>query len=231
MKTIYGIENFTKFVTENNLSSAISNYQTKQFEEDKVRFAGFIPVCELIQAFQFRESNEPNTGICGAYYLDHVYTVALYKGVYIKMRGNYNDKTFSLSLCESINSDYLSEFHLTDYGIGEAPAKIGKATESKLNNWMIYLNAVELAKKDHIAKVTNKVNAFLESLSAYEDVIKWNKWRTSGSIIRGGMEYSFSIDNRGGISQEVKKSHLVGNSLSSFLSISDNKYTNYQNIL
>lgn len=232
MTTIYGVENFTKFVAENNLTATISNYQVKQFEKDKVRFAGFTPVCELVQAFRFAELNrEEAVEGGGLYYLDHVYTIVSYKGFYFNISGNYNDKTFSLCLCNNNRDNYLYNFCHNDYGIGEAPAKIGKATENKMNSWVIYLNAIELAKKDHIAKITSKVNDFRASLSDYEGIIKWNKERTAGSIIRGGMEYSFSIDNRGYISQKTEKHYTVDNSLSAFMAISDNKYNNLQNIL
>lgn len=207
----------------------VGNYDRQRYEEAQTKYKGLVipEFSELVLVIQVRakfcltaEMKEEFE----YYYVDRAHPALKIENEIIVPTGNYNAKTFSFYLLNSITHKYannLSEFERE--GWPESPNKVGKATRKSLQAWVDYLLEIEMKKQEIINEKTQEVDEFLVSLKPYEALIKWDKDKTTGNIVRGGLRYEFSIDNTGYISQKWEKHYMSGNTLEIFMKASENK--------
>lgn len=100
------------------------------------------------------------------------------------------------------------------------PNRIGVLSHHKIDEWVEY-NTYGYRNLEKInAENERKITSFRERLEALPDV-QWDS-SSSGSIIRGGMEYKFEIYNTHYNEQILLKYSI--STLDDFLAVSNNKY-------
>jgi len=154
--------------------------------------------------------------------IEYTYIGATYKGLNFWVRYSEHKKQYT------INCDELQKFkNVTYYTRKEIeknfkePQNIGVLNLKKIISWFEYYLAIyaELEKADQI-NADNK-NAFLDSIKHLP--VKWNFDKKGGEIEKNGIVYEFSIHETH-ISQSVKLSYKVPNTLEAFFKLADNKY-------
>jgi hypothetical protein len=100
----------------------------------------------------------------------------------------YNLWAWELNQMEHISNDRAREIK----NKFEAPNLIGVLTEKKIKDWVKYYEQVLTAVD---AKATENREAKEEFLDKVKDNphLKWNPAKTKGTIINGGLEYTFDI--------------------------------------
>jgi hypothetical protein len=121
---------------------------------------------------------------------------------------------------ENINTNTVKDVR----SILTEPNKIGVLNPKKIGDWVKYYE--DLYNQLKVIDDCNglRKRAFLDSLDGLD--VKWSYGSDkSGSIVKNGVEYSFSIGETY-IHEKVELHYSVPNSLKSFLALSDNKYKN-----
>lgn len=107
------------------------------------------------------------------------------------------------------------------------PNQIGVINKKKIGDWIKYNEDLY-----NNLKAINDANRLLEEdfLSSLEGLdVKWNRDNKSGSIIKGGVEFAFTIFPTY-VSTKLEIHYSVSNSLASFKAISDNNYKSNNNV-
>ena len=88
-------------------------------------------------------------------------------GVLYYISGSYRDTTFNLRL--------LNEMHVDGFDSElEAPNKVGKATEKRLQQWFDYLDTVEADKAEFVRIRDERIAAFKKRLEETGLEVIWN---------------------------------------------------------
>lgn len=146
---------------------------------------------------------------------------------YLKQYGFYLDHKLKY-----ISFDDMRKYETNN----QAPKKVGVLTANKVRDWVSYLKAeaVELEKisKEKIEKVEAMLKE-IEAIAKLEGSIAtggkrlntWGDEDISGSVRRGGIEMSYTVDSRNGwINREIRASYYpLETSLETFKKMSDNQ--------
>ena len=153
----------------------------------------------------------------GKYYPAHATVHVIYDWYIMRPYCRYNEKSFELF------NPYERADNLTDYqNKNEQPQKIGKATPRKLQSWVDYLENERAERDSHKDSIDEKIENFLGTVRNVQGMeIVDNE--TRGRMVRGGLEYTFSIDKKSGyISQNIEVHYSVGRDIETFLKMADN---------
>ncbi len=104
----------------------------------------------------------------------------------------------------------------------EKPNEIGVLSAKKIQAWVSYYEQVCKIVVEADKQGAERVAAFLKSIKGLP--VKWREGKTSGDILRNGIEFSFSINN-GHVSTSMRLYHVDEN-VKTFLLMSDNKLAN-----
>lgn len=140
--------------------------------------------------------------------LENIKTGKLYH-----ISGGHRDTTFTLSLLEAKNIDgFHNEL--------EAPNKVGKATEKRLQQWFDYLDTVEMNKAEFVRIRDERIAAFKKRLEETGLEIKWNG-NNCGRIEKGMFAYKFEFRYNGEVCETWEKNYkgMTHNDLETFLSL------------
>ncbi len=134
-------------------------------------------------------------------------------------KGKYHIYLHDLNDFNDVVSYQQRNLLIEKAGIKE-PNNIGKLSTKKIQDWVDYYLAVyELISKECEQK-NSEIDTFLKSLEGLD--VKWYEQEKRGSIVKGGMEYSFDIKN-GYVYEKLEKHYSVESNLSNFLKMSENK--------
>ena len=99
--------------------------------------------------------------------------------------GSYRDTTFNLRL--------LNEMHVDGFDSElEAPNKVGKATEKRLQQWFDYLDTVEADKAEFVRIRDERIATFKKRLEETGLEVIWNG-NNNGRIEKGMFSYKFEL--------------------------------------
>ena len=93
-----------------------------------------------------------------------------------------------------------------------------------MDTWLEYLLEVEKLKKEYIENKQEKIKNFRNTLRTFAGGLKWDLTKDSGEIERGGIIYTYKIDNCGSIEQKLKFPFRIDNNIQTFMDISENLY-------
>lgn len=140
--------------------------------------------------------------------LENIKTGKLYR-----ISGGHRDTTFNLFLLDTKNIDgFNSEL--------EAPNKVGKATEKRLQQWFDYLDAVEANKAEFVRIRDERIAAFKKRLEETGLKVIWNG-NNCGRIEKGMFTYKFEFYHDGNVHEMWEKNYngAIHNNLETFLSL------------
>lgn len=100
------------------------------------------------------------------------------------------------------------------------PNAIYKPTTKKIQAWIDYLNAVYSECKRQDDEQGNEINSFLDSIK--NEPVKYFKNGMSGEIVKGGLKFSFSIEN-GYINKKIEVYYEVPTTIENFNKMAENK--------
>lgn len=134
---------------------------------------------------------------------------------------NYNKKYFinCLSIDDLQNINQRSVEHAKKYI--SAPNSIGVLTAKKLLQWVNYYESLYATLKTENDTNSNEIQQFIASLDGLP--VKWNIDKKGGAIIKNGLEFTFSIQQKS-VSTNINFYYKTGTLLGDFLKLSDNKY-------
>lgn len=222
MINIYGVQALQKFMFANNVQELSERENNRIEEELKALSVVFSPVCQLVTQYQFIKGNSDGGDI--QYVLAHHYPVLAYKERYLRpYNGLGSSPTYSLTLCENIDHNFLTYFSLPSR-LTTRPPKIGKATVRKMDTWLEYLLEIEKLKKEYIEYKQKEIEDFKNILRTYAGGLKWDVTKNSGEIERGGIQYVYNIDANGGIAQKLSLPFRREDDIRTFMDISENLY-------
>jgi hypothetical protein len=101
------------------------------------------------------------------------------------------------------------------------PKQVGVLTRKKIEDWIRYETELYNLLKIENDKNRSEIETFLSSLEGLP--VHWWNNNKSGEIIKNGIKLSFTIGETY-VSKKLEIYYEVPDSLSSFLSLSDNKY-------
>lgn len=197
-----------------SLGIALLEYQEKEIELAKTHckeFSKFYPAKVM-----FRYSVQD-----GKTYFEHVYILLEHAGLIIQVKYDKHRKKWLIHSPDSYYKN-LSRWDVTKvHEQFTKPNQIGVLTTKKIQDWVSYYESIhtELIRLD--AQKYDKVSEFLKSLEGLE--VKWSNNQKTGSIVKNGIEFTFSIDE-GNISKKLELRYSVPSSIESFKKLSDNKY-------
>ena len=100
--------------------------------------------------------------------------------------------------------------------------RIGKATPRKLQSWVDYLKNEKAERDARKKSINDKIENFLKTVRNVQGMEIWDN-ETRGSMIKGGLEYTFSIDKKSGhISQNIEVHYSADKSIETFMKMADN---------
>jgi hypothetical protein len=170
----------------------------------------FCGLCEVVELYSVSFYD-------GKYYPEHANVHVIYDGYIMRPYCRYNEKSFEFF------NPYERADNFTDYqNKNERPQKIGKATPKKLQSWVDYLKNERAERDSYKDSIDEKIENFLETVRNVQGMEIWDN-ETRGNIVKGGLEYTFSIDKKSGyVSQNIKVHYSVGGDIETFLKMSDN---------
>ena len=134
-------------------------------------------------------------------------------GVLYYISGSYRDTTFNLRL--------LNEMHVDGFDSElEAPNKVGKATEKRLQQWFDYLDTVEADKAEFVRIRDERIATFKKRLEETGLEVIWNG-NNCGRIEKGMFTYRFEFYHNGSVRETWEKNYkgTTHNDLETFLSL------------
>lgn len=134
-------------------------------------------------------------------------------GVLYYILGSYRDTTFNLRL--------LNEMHVDGFDSElEAPNKVGKATEKRLQQWFDYLDTVEADKAEFVRIRDERIATFKKRLEETGLEVIWNG-NNCGRIEKGMFTYRFEFYHNGSVRETWEKNYkgTTHNDLETFLSL------------
>jgi len=139
---------------------------------------------------------------------------------YLELYLMYSKKIYSIvdrKIHTLKNSNTYSEIK-TGY-----PNNFGVITLKSVQKWITY-REMQYNERSIIDKANKeKKDLFLKSLEGQE--ITWTKRNESGSIIKNGIEFGFTLYDTH-VSTRIELNYKVDNSIESFIKLADNKYLN-----
>lgn len=225
MKNIYGKEAFERFLTEKGKEiRPINHYFLENLQEKKKSLSCFSSVCKLVPLYQFEIYSPKYAEEIGyKYNLKDTNILLQYKNKYFTVYKSQNIKTYSLSLYPTSKEEYSNSFNISDYGLENPPPRIGQATTLKMDNWLGYLLKIEEAKKEHVKKINNKIQAFLNIMASLGDEVQWTEYKKCASIKRGNITYDFCITSKGYITEYINFPTSLSK-FEEFINLSDNQF-------
>ena len=107
------------------------------------------------------------------------------------------------------------------------PQEVGVLNTNKIKAWVeylikIYQDMIEISKErvlkiDSFEKQAREAGATIGKKDTYYGTF-------SGQIVKNGIEFEFSIQDEGYISQEIKVYYKVSDTIENFLALADNQY-------
>ena len=180
----------------------LSEYQTRDLQEKRQDLAKFANFAELVEVVNFSIQNEK-------YYFEHVNILIKFKGILLTPAKPYNENMYRFFL---LNSIFVREFKT----VSIEPKRVGVPNEKKLNDWLQYLLECESEKLREEKIREEKKQAFILKIEASGQKIVWNNNKTGGRIDSEIVDYSFTINETGYISEKI---NLRRNDLNSFLTL------------
>ena len=128
-------------------------------------------------------------------HFEHVNVMLNFNGTLLQPSRPYNKKMFRFYIVDS--------FDIKDYSNKNVePNQVGKPTEKKLNDWLTFLLAEEVEKKEIQATRDSVESDFIKKLETSGQKVRWSQNKKSGWIENDLIEYSFEICN-GYISEKI----------------------------
>ena len=203
--------------TMNLFASELQNYglTTDDFrpacnpEIEKVSSV-FGDLCEVVELYSISFYD-------GKYYPEHANVHVIYDGYIMRPYCRSNEMSFELfNLYERV--DNYTVYQNTN----ERPQRIGKATPRKLQSWVDYLKNEKAERDARKKSINDKIENFLKTVRNVQGMEIWDN-ETRGSMIKGGLEYTFSIDKKSGhISQNIEVHYSADKSIETFMKMADN---------
>ena len=181
-----------------------SEYNIKQMNETITSFEAFKLFAKIIPLVYVSNYD-------GKVHFEHIIVFIEFKGVLLRPSKRYNEKSYSFFLAESL---FLRGFE--DNLI--EPNKVGKPTEKKLNDWLEYLQSVEVLKSAEKSKRDNKETEFLNKIKDTGlKVSHQSKDGKRGYIETENFDFYFDIQDSGYIEQKITLRR--SNTLDSFIKL------------
>lgn len=170
----------------------------------------FGELCEVVELYSVSFYD-------GQYYPEHATVHIIYEGYIMRPYCRYNEKSFMFF------NTYDRADNLTDYqNKNKRPQKIGKATPKKLQAWVDYLKNEKTERDAYKKSIDEKIENFLKTVRNMQGMEILDN-ETHGSMIKGGLEYTFSIDKKSGhISQNIKVHYSVDKNTETFMKMANN---------
>lgn len=184
----------------------MKNYLTlQQAKENNIEFREY-DIKQMNETIKNLEQFEPFAKIVPLVYVsnydskvhfEHITIFIEFKGVLLRPSKQWNEKSYSFSLAESL---FLQGFEdsLTE------PNKVGKPTEKKLNDWLEYLQDGEVLKSAEKTKRESKQTEFLNKIKETGlKVTHRSKDGKRGYIETEDFDFYFDIQDSGYIEQKI----------------------------
>jgi hypothetical protein len=100
------------------------------------------------------------------------------------------------------------------------PKNIGVLSAKKIDDWIKYHEGMYYFMQTTSNVKQQEIDSFYESIKFYD--FRYRDDKKSGSFERGGLEYSFIINDNGYIQESIKVAYKVNTIFSNFVKLSNN---------
>jgi hypothetical protein len=129
-------------------------------------------------------------------YHDIIDVYVEFKGILLRPFKRYNETSFEFSLLNGSKTDIKHDLVM--------PNKVGKPTIKKMDDWLSYLQAVEVLKNIEQNEIDEKTNAFLTRIqNTGLEVHNSVKGGKKGSLRTEDVEYFFEIGDNGHVYEKI----------------------------
>jgi hypothetical protein len=183
------------------LSKLFSNeYHVKRVHEDIELFNNIKSIysCDILFNFgQYIDSEGELTT-----YYEHAQIYLKHDFLKIRITFDTYRKKYSIFAIFDHYENISSYFRRDTEEKAEQPQKIGVLTAKKISNWVNYYEGIDIIYKAENNKRADKVQVFRNSLIGLP--VKWNNANNGGYMDKNGLEYSFTIETDGHITEKIR---------------------------